>query len=242
MKTTPSISYQCSPEDGELAINSLVFKNWIRKVNPLFEITSIVVTIVDTHSSSPKKEGVDERRVLFIRLRVKTSNSPREQIVELRGGAVAMLVNLICNETGTVYTVLVKQARLATGSIDFIEVPAGMIDDDNFKGAAAREIEEELGLVFGHSDLVDITPPTAQDLGLYLSPGLLDESCKFYLAEKNVSPQELKDLEGKTCGVAHEGEFITLMIIPLETLPTVTHDAKTIVAWALYHQYKKMKK
>jgi len=229
--TTIPISYSCELSHGEMAVESRVFKNWLSRINPLFGVTSITVTVVDFHSTPSTKS------VLFIRLKVKTSTSPREQIVELRGGAAAMLVNLICE--GVTYTVLVQQARIATGDFGFLEVPAGMIDHDSFAGAAAREIEEELGLVFDSSELVNITGPRKnEDVGLYLSPGLLDESCMFFLAERHVTRDELSKLQGSICGVAGEGEHITLVIIPLNDLPAITQDAKTILAWALYHKHK----
>jgi len=40
---------------------------------------------------------------------------------------------------------LTLQPRIAAGSLAFPELPAGMVDDGTFSGAAAKEIEEELG-------------------------------------------------------------------------------------------------
>ena len=224
-----AVSFQCDKQQGAMALKSKIFKNWLAKTSPQFGIKSIEVTLVDFHSKPSIKN------ILFIRLRVKTITSPRNQIVELRGGTVAMLVNLICEERNTTYTVLVQQARIATGNIEFVEVPAGMVDHDSFVGAAAREIKEELGLVFQGSDLKKISE------GLYLSPGLLDESCTFFLAERKVTPAELKKLQGKTYGVIGEGEHTTLFIVPLEDVPKITQDAKTILAWSLYHIHKTKK-
>jgi ADP-sugar diphosphatase len=43
------------------------------------------------------------------------------------------------------YVVLTVQPRIPAGSLMFQEIPAGMVDDGTFKGAAAQEMEEELG-------------------------------------------------------------------------------------------------
>lgn len=218
--------HDCPLEHFHMAIQSKIFNAWLIKTSSRFNIESITVTVVDFHSTP------STLNVLFVRMKVKTSTSPRQQIVELRGGTVAMLTILKCERTR--YTVLVKQARVATGDFEFIEIPAGMIDHDTFTGAAARELEEELGLTFSESELINIT---GQQGGLYLSPGILDETCTFFLAERTVSPQELESLRDKTCGVENEGEFIKLMIVPLSDLPKVTKDAKSILAYFLFQEH-----
>lgn len=68
-------------------------------------------------------------------------------IVFLRGGAVGVLVILDCE--GEEYTILTKQARVPIGDSQLPEIPAGMLDGSgNFKGVAASELEEEVGLSF----------------------------------------------------------------------------------------------
>ena len=49
---------------------------------------------------------------------------------------------------------------------------------------------------------------------------------------------EIKNLQGKTCGLADESEIITLKLVRFEDIPKATHDAKTLVAWALYQIHK----
>jgi ADP-sugar diphosphatase len=44
------------------------------------------------------------------------------------------------------HVLLTVQPRIAAGSLGFCELPAGMVDAGSFKGAAANEIQEELGL------------------------------------------------------------------------------------------------
>lgn len=43
------------------------------------------------------------------------------------------------------YVLLTLQPRIAAASLSFPELPAGMVDSGTFTGAAAKEIQEELG-------------------------------------------------------------------------------------------------
>ena len=45
-------------------------------------------------------------------------------------------------------------------------------------------------------------------------------------------------MEGKCTGCAEEGEQIVLSVVPLDTLWTVTPDAKTLAAVLLYEKLK----
>ncbi|RYP06230.1 hypothetical protein DL765_009573 [Monosporascus sp. GIB2] len=111
--------------------------------------------------------GSGSKRLGFLKLRAEVANAAGETLpgsVFLRGPSVAMLVVLIPDDTGSEtgpggkmggeeeeeeerYVLLTVQPRIPAGSLAFVELPAGMVDDqDTFAGAAAREIEEELGL------------------------------------------------------------------------------------------------
>ena len=224
----PQICFECREMFGDMAVASRIFNDWLKRLDPRFGVNSIVITNVDFRST-PSVENI-----LFIRLRVKASAFPHEQIVELRGGAVAMLVHLRCSDEGRIYTVLVKQPRIATGNLEFVEIPAGMIDGGSFLGAAAREIEEELGMKFTEFELENITLPASRERGVSLSPGLLDETCMFYRVERSVTRAELDELQGKTYGLQEEGEHVTLLIVPREDVPLYTSDAKTLLACYFY--------
>lgn len=226
------VYYGIGPDtaNARIATESRIFQEWLNSLDPKFEVSEITITQVDFRGEIPKSENV-----LFVRLRVQTAKSPRKQIVELRGHTAVMLVNLICAEDYTSHTVLLKQSRAATGNFDFVEIPAGMIDNGSFSGAAARELEEEIGLKFNEADLVDLTAllPKGKD-GIYLSPGLLDERCKIYLAERKVMRSELEAMRGQTTGVEGEGEFIKLAVVLMDDLPLHVCDAKSLLAYALY--------
>lgn len=159
------------------------------------------------------------------------------------------------------YVVLTVQPRIATGSLGFVELPAGMLDDSsNFAGVAAREIEEELGLVIKQEDLICLTDKAAQikqaraDKGtssgntahetlpyaMYPSAGGCDEHIKIFAHEKRVPRATLHEWEGKYGGLRDEGEMITLKLVPLQDLWLEGgRDSKALAAVTLYQQLKK---
>lgn len=228
------VHYGTAPDQtiSRMAIESLIFKNWFNGLDKNIGVSSITITQVDFRSQTPSSE-----HVLFVRLRAMTAMSPRGQIVELRGHTVAMMVNLLCSESRkSVHTVLVRQTRVPTGKHGYVEIPAGMVDNEGTpKIAALKELAEELDMSFSQSELLDLTAtlPMGQD-GLHLSPGLLDEKCRIYLIERKVTKSELEALQDKTTGVEGEGEFIHLMIVPVDELTRNTCDMKSILAYSLY--------
>lgn len=149
--------------------------------------------------------------------------------------------------------IMTEQARIPAGSLRFLEIPAGMMDDHKtFQGAAAREIKEETGLTIHEKDLQDLTekalgarPGKQEDVealqnGMYPSPGGLDESIKIFLWERVMDRQEIESLKGKLEGNRMGSELITIRIIPYETLWEVgARDAKTLAAWSLYEALKR---
>lgn len=43
------------------------------------------------------------------------------------------------------HVLLTVQPRIPAGGLQFLELPAGMVDNGTFAGSAAKEIKEELG-------------------------------------------------------------------------------------------------
>ena len=80
--------------------------------------------------------------------------------------------------------IMTVQPRVAAGSLAFSEIPAGMLDDSEFKGTAANELKEEAHLDIQESELLDLSElalagapvdhlPEAESLevAIYPSPG-----------------------------------------------------------------------
>lgn len=173
-----------------------------------------------------------------------------------------MLVILVCKEDPQAqYVLMTKQPRIPAGSLDFLELPAGMIDDSGtFGGAAAREIEEELGLQISESELIDLTKIAAEvqierqvtqaeegDVGareklqqaMYTSPGGSDEFIAAFMHRKMLKREEIDTMRGRLTGLRDHGEKITLKVVKLEDLWLEGGgDAKTLGTLALYQGLK----
>ncbi len=173
----------------------------------------------------------------FIKVKVEVFDQhgrPINGVAVLRGGSVGMLVVLTCE--GQDYAVVTVQPRLATGRFDFVEIPAGKVDDcDDVKVVAARELEEELKLKITPADLRNLSQLSGHLLGVYLSPGGCDEKITFLLYRKDVTRDELTSFEGRCTGLPEEGEQIILKVLPLDDLWYID-DAKTVLACALFER------
>lgn len=133
-------------------------------------------------------------------------------------------------------------------------------------GTAAKELEEETGIIVEASELVDLTHlaygamPRSRALkplgkgaagdvsdapvgeatcqGIYPSPGACDEFLRVFLFRKNMSKAELADLQSRIYGAAHEAERIALRVVPLGDLWRWTPDCKTLSALMLYEKLR----
>lgn len=154
----------------------------------------------------------------IVHLHLRTVRLPdgaigKREIVKHQG-AVALLIRT--KDDGII---LVKQYRSAIEG-ELLEAPAGKRDPgESFDEAAAREMEEETGLV----------PRTLVKLGtIYSSPGFSDELLALYYCEDHVA------------GAMHldRDEFLTAKAYPLAEVARMIakgelHDAKTLALWAL---------
>jgi len=237
LTNTPTVSMKRKGFQILHARNSRIMKDWVNSIDSKFIIESIEIECVDYR-------GVDQcaDNVMFIRMQVKTADKRFKQIVELRGGTCVMLpiINCGCRQ----FTILVVQNRLATGDSKMEELPAGMVDNGNFHGAAVKEIQEETGFTITKEDLIELTKylPGKDEREIYFSSGLLDEKAKFYSFEVDLSRDELEALQGKHTGAVEEDESITLHVIPLNDVIKYSRDMKTFVALYLHDLREKNRK
>lgn len=137
----------------------------------------------------------------------------RREVVEHPGGAA-----VLCVRDGKV--ALVKQFRYAYGEAIY-EIPAGKLNEGEDPClAAARELEEETGLVASELALRFV---------LYPTPGYTNE--KIYIYEALGVREGAQHLD--------EGEFLNVEYVPVKTVLSwiekgELHDAKTIVALQQY--------
>ncbi|KAG5927139.1 hypothetical protein E4U42_002550 [Claviceps africana] len=244
------------------------YKEWMANLNKSLSLQSS--SSHPFHSDpyvlrSVKVQSFDRfgsRRLGFVKVAASVSNSSGESlpaIALLRGPSVAMLVMLIPDDvpdgSNERYVVLTVQPRVPAGSLAFVELPAGMVDDSgSFKGAAAKEIEEELGLVINEEDLVclsELADNAAKGWGAegeqlpaatFPSAGGCDEHVTIYSYEKRIPRTQLKDWTGRLTGLRSQGEKITLKLVHMEDVWKVgARDAKCLAAVALWDGLKREK-
>lgn len=173
--------------------------------------------------------------------------------VFLRGGSVAILMILRpAMKRQEQWVILTEQPRVPACSLRFVEIPAGMMDKEgNFAGAAAREVEEEIGLKIHESQLVNmselaLTDDTDEDensetlaRAMYLSPGGCDEYISLFLWEKEMDRVQIEALRAKITGLRTLGGKISLRLEKYtDVWKAGARDAKTLGAWALYEGLK----
>lgn len=188
-------------------------------------------------------QGVDmfgPTKVGFIKFTVeikdKVTEKKNKSIVFMRGGAVTILIVLICN--GKKYVLTTLQRRWAIPDSHYEEIPAGMLDGSgNFLGVATKELEEETGININKSDLVDLGELVGSGV-FYPSPGACDEFMKVYLYQTHISDADLTSFQNKLTGNYAEGESITLNVRPLEEIVKLT-DSKALVAYTWYQEWLK---
>jgi 8-oxo-dGTP pyrophosphatase MutT (NUDIX family) len=205
-------------------------------------------------------------RIGFMKLTAQISNSAGETLPSgclLRGPSVAMLVMLIPDDvpadSDERYVVLTVQPRTPAGSLTFVELPAGMVDGSgNFKGVAAKEIEEELGITIHEDELTCLselaeasreqntdTMYEKENLpaAMFPSAGGCDEHITIYSAERCIPRDQLSEWEGRLTGERGSGEKITLKVVPMKDLwKEGARDAKALAALALWQGLRQEKK
>lgn len=196
-------------------------------------------------------------RVGFLKITADVSNTAGESLPAaalLRGPSVAMLVMLIPDDAPEErYVVLTVQPRIPAGSLGFVELPAGMVDDHgSFKGAAAKEIEEELGITITEDELTCLSELAAPEdekneeglaTAMYPSPGGCDEHITIFSHERRIPRDQLNDWNGRLTGLRSDGEKITLKLVPMkDAWRVVARDGKSLAALALWQGLREEKK
>lgn len=146
------------------------------------------------------------RFIGFVKLKADVENGkdvPLPGIAFLRGGTVAMLMILRPSDSKTErWVIMTEQPRIPAGSLRFLEIPAGMMDDNKtFSGAAAKEIKEETGLTVHEDELQNLTRLALDQIdvkefeskeklqyGMYPSPGGSDEFMAIFLVGDSRDP------------------------------------------------------
>jgi len=214
------------------------FQDWIASVDKEVRFNVKGITL----------QGVDffGKRIGFMKFKTEIVNQENKMIpgiVFMRGGAVAILVILLCE--GVEYSIITLQPRIPIGQFQFPELPAGMLDHSgDFYGVAAKELQEECSIFISEKNkyFVDLTEFAYQDRfrGVYPSAGGCDEFLRLFVYREEVNQERLQSLTGKLTGLSEEGEMITLKIVRLNDLWREAPDCKALCALYLYQKFTEL--
>lgn len=231
-----------SHHDFRMAIESSLFKKWLENM----QCETGILTYGDMSLKRVLVQGVDMfgKRIGFVKFRADVIHDETGNqvpgIVFSRGPAVAVLILL--NSGNETYVVLTEQVRVPVGRL-ILELPAGMLDDDNGDviGTAVREVEEETGIKLKMSDMVNLTAFLEPATGgkVFPSPGGCDEELSLFMYKGEVDKEVIAALQGKETGLRDHGELIKVRVVPYDKLWRITADMKVLSAVALYEMAKR---
>jgi ADP-sugar diphosphatase len=199
-------------------LKMVAFQDWCKGIDDDFKVESIKIQSVDMFGP----------RVGFIKFSAnitdRKSGVKLPGIVFMRGGAVGIMIIIVCEEDRKQYTVLTVQPRAPVAQYNFQELPAGMLDGSgDFAGVAAKELKEETSIAVNQKELVDLTELAYNTTfgkvkGVFPSCGGCDEFLRLFLYRTKMPKEEINKLQGKCTGVLEEGEIIKLKIISINDL------------------------
>lgn len=188
----------------EIALKALKFKNFVLEFNHA-EISLTAITIRNVYPFGPNLGFA------FLDCATKTRNGGKmlPGAVFLRGGAVAILVIVSCDDKH--YVLLTKQYRIPVGGFAIVEAVAGMMDEDKDPiGVAIKELQEESGIAIKRADLIqlgDMTP----------SAGGCDEKIRCYATNTlEMSADKLAAIQEHVFGTGDE--TIRIVAEPFNTI------------------------
>ncbi len=131
-----------------------------------------------------------------------------------------------------------RDNRVPIGAVSALELPVGIMDDDEEKlyGHEIEEIEEACGLSINMSDLVDLSQQAYARIsienvkGLCPSPSQSAEQVKIMYMKHEISKEHLLRMRARFSEQREQGVTITMRVIPTRDLWKVTSDMKVICA------------
>lgn len=236
------IEYSFSPEiaeaDRPVVLESRIYREWLEASQKKFVVTKVHFSSVDF-----LRKG---RQPLFIKLTATATlpdGRPVHGIVLVRGNAVGILVVLRCE--GQRYLLLVRQPRFAIGEQASLEIPAGILDwTGDYRKVALSELKEEAQIDAEESELIDLMDFWYQGKsdGFAASCGLLDERIRLYAIERDVTPEQLRAMDGKDQQYTEEIEWIRTEVLPYEEAARQFVDGKNLIALFLYERWLQSRK
>jgi 8-oxo-dGTP pyrophosphatase MutT (NUDIX family) len=202
------------------------FKKWKKRV----EANGSRVQNVNILGFVPRGEG--RPIAIFIDCVLETAEGVEiPRYIVIRGDSVVIVPMLVCNETNTVYTMLVEQRRIVDGGIT-TEFPAGGVlgEAADLRLSASQEIREELSLTIPPDELIPLA-----DKPIKINPSMSDDLVTFFYFRQEVTPAFLEEADGRATGCHAEGEFIRIKICPMATVARIP-TSSTLIGIKLLEQ------
>lgn len=174
-------------------------------------------------------------------------------VVFARGDSVAILITVDIDSVE--HAILTYQTRIPIGT-KYLELPAGMVDyeDESSFVTACKELNEEVGIPQTITGITKLTTehqmigpmkniPVASKM--IPSAGGSDETIDIFYKKIDFEIDIKNDiitnkddwiynLKNNLFGNKHEGEEISLILVPINDIPKYTRDAKALSALSLY--------
>lgn len=178
----------------EAIAKSPLIKRWYNSINSDIKVSKVDVITADMFG---RRLGMVELDVTY----VSNEISHTERVI-LTGRSSMMVILLKDIATSELYTVLVHQPRIGTGTISY-EFPAGMADDSqDFKAVAVREIKEEVGLTVTIDDLIPVSELyRPNDPYTFINDEHYDMGCYVFMVKKEMSLDEIMAFNGRNGGI-----------------------------------------
>lgn len=205
-------------DDADFLVQWPVFKQWLQNFDhDNIELGKIVVQSVDGVFVGESEAGERRSKVIFAKFLVFFRLNKKDErgiykvgTVFMRPPSVSVFIIVECEETGRRYILLTKQARVPAGTLSFLEIAAGTLEDDGVVGRAVTEIEEETSLKVLASEL--------KLLGdYYPSVGACPEIITAYYVVKKLPRAKIENMATETFGLAAENELINVVFVSVES-------------------------
>ncbi len=138
---------------------------------------------------------------------LETSDSRVTRCMFIRGESVSVIPAVRCSDDGDWYALMVEQHRFGAGGTLTQEFPSGMVEGDDPRASAVKELREELGLVVRPEELQPLTREP-----LVLCTSMVDETVHFFYLILDRPRAFLDGLEGRSAGLAAEHEYIRIRV------------------------------
>lgn len=210
------------------------FWQWCRNMDPSVKVKAINIL-------AAKKFGSNVG-FMFIDAYIEDKDGNKDSVAVYLRGPSAVILLILRDEMDNDYVVLTRQARLAVGRTDLLELIAGTMGGaQKIAQKAVKEIKEETGLEIDPGQLTNLaTLIYEMDCpGIYVSPGGTDELFIPYVDIKRMPRSEIEKIDKTLAGLRSEGENIIVTIKPLHPLAELVRqlpDAKSLMTLMLYEQ------